>query len=270
MTPNLPAYLARIGFQGQPRVDAHTLRALHQAHLLAISYENLDIHLGRALTLETDSIYEKIVQQGRGGWCYEMNGLFAWALREMGFSVTLLASAVNRAVHGLAAERNHLILRVRLERDYLVDVGFGNGFFQPLPLEPGLYQQGWQAFELAQMGDHWRLIDHGSGGPGYDFTLEPRQMGDFAAQCQHLQTAPDSGFVRAMVCYRFMHGQIVNLRGLVLRRYGNGGLTETTLQDERAYHRTLTEVFGLRLPDGDLAHLWQIAWAKHQAFLESG
>src|SRR5262249_39813398 len=126
-------YLARIGYTDSPAVNLETLTALHRAHLLKITYENLDIHLGRYLTLDERAIFEKIVTNRRGGWCYEMNGLFAWALREMGFSVRLMASAVNRVVNGDGAERGHLILLVEIDRPYLADVGFGNGFLTPLP-----------------------------------------------------------------------------------------------------------------------------------------
>src|SRR5215471_12816179 len=112
-------YLTRIGYMGSLAANYETLAGLHQAHLLAISYENLNIHLGRYLSLDEGAIFDKLVTARRGGWCYEMNGLFAWALRELGFSVTLLASGVNRAKQGERADGDHLILRVTLDRPYL-------------------------------------------------------------------------------------------------------------------------------------------------------
>ena len=78
---NLDRYLERIDFRDSPSLDLDTLRSLHRSHLAAIPYENLDIHLGRSLQLDLGEMYRKIVLDGRGGWCYEMNGLFAWALR---------------------------------------------------------------------------------------------------------------------------------------------------------------------------------------------
>src|SRR5688572_26521258 len=71
----LQHYFARVGFRGGGDASLHTLRALHRAHLLAIPYENLDIHLGRRLTLEPEAIFDKLVDERRGGWCFEMNGL---------------------------------------------------------------------------------------------------------------------------------------------------------------------------------------------------
>lgn len=261
-------YLDRIGYTGDLQPSAATLKALQQAHLLAIPYENLDIHLGRRLTLDTQAIYQKIVIEGRGGWCYEMNGLFAWALRELGFQVTLLASAVNRAAHGDRAERNHLILRVDLERPYLADVGFGNGFRFPLPLAAGRYPHDFQEFELVADDNHWRLLDLGTGGPGYDFTLEPRQMSDFAAQCQTLQTSPESGFVKNTVCYRFKPEGFINLRGAVLRRFRSTGMVEQTIADAGLYRTVLHDQFGLRLSVVEISQLWEAVRQRHESYPE--
>jgi N-hydroxyarylamine O-acetyltransferase len=262
------AYLDRIHFQGDVEPTLETLVGLHQAHLLNISYENLDIHLGRTLPLDEQAMFDKIVTWRRGGWCYEMNGLFAWALRQLGFSVTLLASAVNRAAQGDNAERNHLISLVQLDRPYLVDVGFGNGFLRPLPLEPGRYQQGFLDYKLDYDGQRWQFTNHAYGGPGYDFTLEPRQLPDFADTCHYLQTSPESGFVRVVVCHRFLRGSLISLRGLVLRTISEAGAYDETIEDEAAYRRVLKERFDLHLPDAEQSKLWEIARRKHQEFLQ--
>src|SRR4051812_23247177 len=132
MAMNLQAYLARIGYQGDLSPTAETLRGIQRAHLLAIPYENLDVHLGRPLTLEPAVAYDKIVGQGRGGWCYEMNGLLGWALEEIGFSVTRLAGANRRGPGGSRVPGPHLVLRVDLDGEtWIVDAGYGDG-----PIEP--------------------------------------------------------------------------------------------------------------------------------------
>src|SRR6185503_6394389 len=97
---DLQAYLDRIGFAGEARPDLATLTALHRAHLLAIPYENLDVQFGTPVTIEPAAAFEKIVTRGRGGWCYEMNGLFGAALDEIGFQVTRLAGGVRRDLMG--------------------------------------------------------------------------------------------------------------------------------------------------------------------------
>ncbi len=158
-------YLSRIGYNGTTANSISTLQALHRAHLLAIPYENLDIHLGQRLTLDLEHIYAKIVEGGRGGWCYEMNGLFAWALQELGFTVAMLGSTVGApAQGGVGNDLDHLILQVQLDQPWLVDVGFGNAFIEPLPLIPGDYQQGWMTFRLEQGADKWFFHNQPHGG----------------------------------------------------------------------------------------------------------
>src|SRR5690606_6114398 len=263
----IDAYLDRIRYAGERSVSLEMLIRLHEAHLRHIAYENLDIHLGRYLALDERAMFDKIVTRRRGGWCFEMNGLFAWVLRELGFSVTLLSSAVNRAERGEKAERNHLILLVQLDRPYLVDVGFGNGLLHPIPLEPGRYRQGFLEYQLDSDGERWYFTNHDYGGPGFDFTLEPRQLMDFADRCHELQTSPESGFVRVVVCHHLTSEKLISLRGAVLRTITAAGAHDETIEDEQTYRRVLTEQFDLHLPDAEFSKLWQIVWKKHQEFL---
>lgn len=264
---NIDAYLDRINYRGERAPSLETLAALHRAHLLAITYENLDIHLGRYVELDQRAMFDKMVTRRRGGWCFEMNGLFAWALGELGFSVTLLASAVNRAAQGDKAERNHLVSLVQLDRAYLVDVGFGNGFLRPLPLEPGTYRQGFLDYRLAREGDRWYFTNHVHGGPGYDFTLRPHRLDDFADKSHELQTSPESGFVRMVVCHRFTPDGILSLRGAVLRSVTADGARDEVIEDEATYRRALAERFDLHLPADETARLWRTVWEKHVEFM---
>ena len=113
---NIEAYLQRINYEGGLEPNLETLTNLHRAHLLAIPYENFDIHLGRRLELGEQYFYNKLVLQKRGGWCYEMNGLFAWVLHEIGFEVQLLAGAVRSSTQKIVNEvGNHLVLLVQLD-----------------------------------------------------------------------------------------------------------------------------------------------------------
>ena len=92
----LARYLRRLGLDEAPAVGRDGLAALQRAHLEAIPYENLDVVLGLVPSMEEDAIVEKLVERGRGGWCYEMNGVFAWALEALGFEVVRVRGAVNR------------------------------------------------------------------------------------------------------------------------------------------------------------------------------
>lgn len=262
-------YLARIGYTGSFHVDYETLIALHRAHLLAIPYENLAIHLGQYLPLDNQAIFDKLVTARRGGWCYEMNGLFAWALREMGFSVTFLAGAVNRSMKGNRADYNHLVLLVELDKPYLADVGFGNGFLFPLPLDPGIYSQMFLTYQLSQEADHWLFQNHAYGGPGFDFTLTPHPLADFRAKCHELQTSPESSFVRLTVCHRFLPDSIISLRGAVLSRVTSHGVIKRTIENELTYRSVLHEQFDLRLPDPQISFLWSKVWPGHLEWIRS-
>ncbi|MGE0461818.1 MAG: arylamine N-acetyltransferase [Vicinamibacterales bacterium] len=258
----LDRYLSRVAYRGPRDASLVTLRALHRAHLLAISYENLDIHLGRPLTLDPDAMFTKLVDERRGGWCYEMNGVFGRVLETLGFEVSYLSGAVGRATGGWRALGNHLVLLVTLDRPWIADVGFGDGFLAPLPLEPGTYSQGFLRYRVSRDGPWWRVHNHEFGGAdGFDFTLTPRALGDFAAQCRELQTSPESGFVKTTVCERFVPAGLVMLRGAVLRQVTAAGVTTDVLRDAGEYERALRECFGLEVPG--LEALWSKVQARH-------
>ncbi len=264
---NLRAYLDRIGYTGSLEPTFETLRAIHRAHLFAIPYENLDIHLGRSLTLNPDMIYQKIVLDGRGGWCFEMNGLLAWALRELGFQVAHLSGSVNRAVLGDAAEGNHLVLRVDLNGEaFMADVGFGDGLLEPIPLREGRYVQDGFNFGLELHGETWVFRKFEGGGPGgFEFRPHPVQLSDFASQCRWLQTAPESGFVQATVCQKASSQGFITLRGAVLSVATSGGESKRTLASADEFDAVLREYFGLELAES--TRLWDRVWARHQEWL---
>jgi N-hydroxyarylamine O-acetyltransferase len=257
----LSRYFARIGYSGDTRASLTTLRALHRAHLLAIPYENLDIHLGVPLTLDPDRMFAKLVDDHRGGWCYEMNGVFGRVLASLGFDVRRVAGAVGRAEHGWRAQGNHLVLIVVVDRPWIVDVGFGDGFLSPLPLEPGTYAQAFLHYRVSRDGPRWRVDNHAHGGAdGFDFTLTPRTLEDFATQCRELQTSPESSFVKTTVVERFTRDGLVMLRGATLREVTAAGATSRVIRDADEFTAVLRDRFGLDLPALDL---WPRIWSRH-------
>lgn len=266
-TMKLQPYLNRIHYAGSTDISYGTLRDIHRAHLFNITYENLDIHRGLSLPLDEEYFYRKIVENGRGGWCYEMNGLLAWALREMGFPVTLLAGTVNRAISGADAEGNHLCLLVELDQPYLADVGFGNGILEPLPLREGEHQQRHFTYTLHRDGEYWHFTNHPDTGPDFDFTLEPYRLTDFANRCHYLQTSPESGFVKVAVCHRQTPNGFVSLKGATVKTVTEQGVTDRITETEADYEGTLRDVFDIHLPD--VGELWGKVWRDHQTWLQS-
>ncbi|MCW1966513.1 MAG: arylamine N-acetyltransferase [Anaerolineae bacterium] len=266
----LNAYLRRINYTGPRQATREVLFALHRAHLTSIPYENLDIHLGERLTLDFEPIYDKIVRRQRGGWCYEMNSLFAWALRQLGFDVQLLSGAVNPINRDEYADRDHLILRVKTIEgdDFIADVGFGNGFLYPLPFREGKHTQGGFTFGLSRIDDdYWHFTNQQYGGAGFVFNLQPYQMPDFAERCHWLQTSPESGFVRMTVCHKVLDDRIFSLRGAQLFTTTPNDMTEHIVQSHDEFVSVLSDIFGLRLPHS--AGLWAKIWQKHLAWQQA-
>jgi N-hydroxyarylamine O-acetyltransferase len=259
---NLESYLNRIAYTGPRAATLEVLNAVQEAHLNAIPYENLDIHLRRRLPLDTARAYEKIVLERRGGWCYEMNGLLAWALRELGFEVQYLSSGVLRP-GGVTPDGDHLILCVRLEDgDYLADAGFGDGAIHALPLREGTYRVGFLEYGMERDGDHWIMRNHTtSNTAGFRFSLEPRVLDDFAARCTDLQISSESGFVRTTVCQRMTRDALHTLRGAVLTTLTSSGSSQRTIKDAIDYRQTLLEVFKLNLREAET--LWEKIWSRH-------
>lgn len=262
---NPQAYLDRIKFEGRTRPDLDTLKRVHRGHVENIAYENLDVQLGRKLTRDPAAAFEKIVTRRRGGWCYEMNGLLDWALREIGFKVTRMAGGVMRTVRGDDAVGNHLILRVDLDDGpYLADVGFGDGLVEPMKLTPGKVHQKFLAFALEDLGQGGWLRFHNdplSGSMSFDFKLEPATESLLDEKCAWLQTDPSSGFVLNAVVQRHLPDAIAIMRGRTLKRVGS----ETTTHDIASadeYLDTLHTVFGLDLPEA--RGLWPKIDARHR------
>jgi N-hydroxyarylamine O-acetyltransferase len=265
---DLAAYLDRIGHTGPVRPDLATFRALHRAHLLAIPYENLDVQLGRRVTTDPAAAYDKIVRRGRGGWCYEMNGLFAWALDRIGFSVMRIAGAANRALLGDPTIGNHLVLLVDLPgARWVADVGFGDGSIAPFKLAPWRREIEGFPFRLEAMADGWwRFHNHPNGGAkSFDFQVEPADPRLLAGRCDWLQDAPDSGYVLNLIAQRHRAGKILQLRGRVFRELTQTNVESRTLESAGDLVATLKRDFDLDLPEA--ADLWPKVAARHEAVM---
>lgn len=209
---DIQRYLKRINYAGPTAPTADTLRALHLAHLQSVPFENLDIHLGRPIRLDRTALYEKFVVNRRGGFCYELNGLFSWLLQGLGFDVTMLAAGVVGDDGRFGPPFDHLTLRVLCPADpdqsalpWLADVGFGDSFQLPLRLDrPGVPQpDGARAYQIDEADDYLILQKRdrdGSRESQYRFTLHPRRLADFAEMCEYHQTSPHSHFTQSRVC----------------------------------------------------------------------
>lgn len=263
MAFDLAAYLDRIGFSTAVRPDLETLTAVHRAHLSAIPYENLDIHLGRKLRLGADHGFDKLVTRHRGGWCYEMNELLITALAAIGFKVYRAGAGVHRELRGDVVLGNHLIGIVDLGERYIVDVGFGDGPLDPMPLREGKYRHGAFEIGLARAGGAWwRFLGHDRcAAKSFDFTEDPRELDWFAAKCAELQTSPESGFVKTAVIQRRLPDRILVLRDVTFTVHTESATDKSTIGSSNEFDRVLRDAFDLRLGD-DAARLWRTIEAR--------
>jgi len=265
----LADYLHRIHFTGTPRADLDTLCRIHRLHLAAIPYENLDVQLGRRVGFDLEAIFAKLVRSPRGGWCYEMNGLLAWALEQIGFRLTRLAGAVLRDRAGDGTIGTHLALCVYLDAPYLVDVGFGDGIVEPARLVPGKFRQDDFEFALEQLdAQWWRFHNQPHGGaPTFDFRLAEAAPEALADRCEWLQTAPESGFVQNFVCQRYVDRELRILRGRVLRLIRGGTVEQRSVDSKAELTQTLSSYFGIELDVPSV--VWERINARHEAWLQT-
>jgi N-hydroxyarylamine O-acetyltransferase len=246
---DVPSYLARIGYSGPTASTADTLRAIHHAHLLTVPFENLDIALGRQIVVDEGAFVRKVVEQRRGGFCYELNGAFAALLRSLGFRVTLLSARVARDQGGEGPEFDHLTLRVDLDEPWLADVGFGESFLEPLRMEPGPQQvDPAGTFRLVDLGDRLQLEKVEPVGiwkRQYSFTLLPRRLKQFAGMCHYHQTSPDSSFTQNRVCTKATADGRITLSGMKLIVTRDGHREEKMLSSEQELRNVLKKHFGI-------------------------
>jgi len=200
----LGGYLERVGLDSVPSPDPTGLAAVHRAHLYSIPFENLDIHLGTPIRLDRDGLFDKLVGRRRGGFCYENNLVFAGALLALGFRLDLLSARVwGEAAFGPPFD--HMTLRVWFgDIAVLADVGFGDSFELPLPLDDLWHQRAeGERFRLRSEGDEWTLEILPEDGrdpvPLYCFDLTPRPPEDYRPMCHFQQTSPDVWFTQRWV-----------------------------------------------------------------------
>lgn len=250
---NTLRYLRRIGVaQLQPQtVDG--LAYLQEHHLLHVPFENLDIRRGVPVTLDISSIYEKVIGNRRGGFCYELNALFCELLRALGYTVDMVSARVFKDDGALSAEFDHMALIAHMEsRRLLVDVGFGDSARGPLILPSGRHTDISGHYRVRPTDDAdgepfvlERETD-GSWKPLYQFTTVPRKLYDFAEMCQFHQTSPDSHFTqRNMITIATPTGRFT-LTDTKVTEIESGLKMETPVGSVGEYAQILAERFGIR------------------------
>uniref|UniRef100_A0A3Q1GLG9 arylamine N-acetyltransferase n=2 Tax=Acanthochromis polyacanthus TaxID=80966 RepID=A0A3Q1GLG9_9TELE len=259
-------YLSRIGLTAPRKPDLELLRSVHIHHLLSVPFENLTVHSGGRVQLDLPLLYDKIVNQRRGGFCYENNSMFSWLLTKLGFDLRLVSGQVKNAItECYGPPFDHLIVMVTLEgRRWLCDVGFGTaGFTVPLSLDTeDVQEEGHRVYRIREAAGmrflEWQKEEN-NGADGdwtqiYKFTLEPRRLENFTEMCNYHQTSPSSIFFCKSFCTTLKPGGRLTYIGHKLNTItfpteATGGVVETTtreLKDEEI-PGILAEKFGIVL-----------------------
>ncbi len=236
-TGKVAQYLARIGAEAED-----DLATLTDRHYRSVPFESLSIHLGEPVDIRPAALFDKIVRRRRGGFCYELNGLFGWLLVELGYDVVFLGARV----HGPDADTAplaHMALRVTGDDGVarLVDVGFGGFCVPALELAGGSGQ-------VLPQPDGDVEVQDADGKRGYRLDAREYARADFAPTCFWTATHPDSGFTGGPTCTLPLSpsGRVTLSGTLLVRTAADGTRTEQVLSDGEAL-ATYRDVFGIAL-----------------------
>lgn len=251
---NFDKYLKRIGadyFDLKP--DLATLNFLQKQHLLNIPFENLDIHWGNPITLDIERIFTKIVENGRGGFCYELNGLFYELLVSIGFQCRRISGRVNdgNGFHG--AEFDHLATLAKIDgAEFLADVGFGEFSAEPLKFVLDMEQVDANgSFIIRQFGDAYLEVakrDEELWKSEYIFKDLAREFQDFAEMCNFHQSSPESHFTNRIICSQMTLDGRKTIAGDKFIETKNGVRTTTAIDSAESFESLLEREFGICRP----------------------
>ncbi len=272
------AYLDRLGLEAEPP-SVEALQRLHRRHVERVPYETLWIHAAESWGTDPSESVRRIAQDGRGGYCYHLNGALAELLGSLGYDVHRHVGGVHGPDGPTPDEvGNHLVLTVRglPSNDnpsgvWYVDAGLGDALHQAIPLVAGEYRQGPFLLGLEQTADaDWHLTHDPQGGfGGMRWSTGEATWGDFADQHAYLSTSPESGFVRiGMAQCRDADG-VDCVRGLVVRRIGSNASKGEPLTNRSEWFAALRDLCGLHFdatPPEVLDRLWDRSLATHRAW----
>jgi N-hydroxyarylamine O-acetyltransferase len=251
-------YLARIGATRPVSADLQALRDLQAAHLLAVPFENLSIHLGQPIVLDRAALVAKVVQRRRGGFCYELNGAFAGLLTALGFRVSLLSARVFGPGQRPGPPFDHLALRVDLAQPWLADVGFGRFAVQPLRLSfRGDQRDATGTFRVADSPTgHGELDVFHDGKPAYRVDPRSYALRDFGPTCWWQQTSPESHFRKSLTCSISTGSGRITLSGDRLIVTEDGHRQERTLTTDAEILAAYRRHFGITLDRVPVIAAW--------------
>ncbi|AJQ96155.1 arylamine N-acetyltransferase family protein [Gynuella sunshinyii] len=252
-------YFERLGVSSLSKQPAQLLTQLHLAHLRQLPFENLDITFNRTIKLNQVGVLDKLIDQHRGGFCYELNYGFYLLLSSLGFEVKLLSGRVFDGQR-YGQEFDHLLLSVELaDGPVIADVGFGDSFNVPLPLDGSVLIEQHAAHKIIWENNHFSVLkrtDSTTWKPQYIFTTIPRTLEDFRQMANYHQTSPLSIFTRKTICSRLTPDGRMTLSNRKLIESHGLHKNERLLESAEQFRLTLRQQFDISLPDSFQVEQW--------------
>lgn len=256
---NLEQYLNRINFRGVIKADLETLIELHQLHVLSIPFEDLDIHLNNPITLDLETLFEKIVSKNRGGFCYELNNLFYNLLVEIGFDCKIISSRIYDEENNLGPEFDHMSIIVKLKDQWLIDVGYGDLFIEPIRVKDNYIKKDrFKYYRINKIDANNYLLSESRDGKSfkrrYQFGLISRRVEEFNEQCGFKQYSENSYFVKNRICtLPTKNGRITLFNDKLIKRI-DGIREEFQIQSESILYEILQSEFEITLLNEKIRH----------------
>jgi N-hydroxyarylamine O-acetyltransferase len=242
-------YLRRINYADKICPDDHTLTQLHEQHVRHVPFENLDVYYKRFFDLQLPNIYNKVVVNYRGGFCYELNAIFNELLCQLGFKSYLIAARIFDDFGNLGPAYDHLCLYVEAGKSYLAAVGFGDLFIKPLEIKAGIQPDGKNLFKIEQVDyQNFRLLmglDQANLRQKYAFSLSEVLIDQFSEICIDKQTNPTSYFVKNLVCTKPTQAGRLTIFNHKLIEKRATERTETLIRNDQELREILKTLFGL-------------------------
>lgn len=248
---NIKKYLERIKYTAPISINFEVLSKLQLCHLNNIPFENLDIH--NHTKIDLSNLFDKIITRKRGGFCYELNGLFYQLLQAVGFTVKMVSARIYDRISDYCPEFDHMALIVTINADkYLVDVGFGEFIAYPLPIVLNIDSVDPQGvFRMEIYDEFYTVINKRQNGgnlvPQYIFSEKERQICEFYEMCNYHQTNTASHFTQKVICSLPTASGRITLTGDIFKVTENGAVTETRLNSKEEVSDILITYFGIRL-----------------------
>lgn len=260
MAFNQKAYLSRVGIEEAIPLDVAGLVSLHMAQAYSIPFENLDIILGRGIDISPEAMFEKLIDRKRGGYCFELNGLFIQALKVFGFEVRPLLARVH--ISGEPTGRTHKVCLVSFgEQQWLADVGFGaNGLRAPMPLSLGFKsEQDGQTFKIVADNTFGMMMQCQSSKGWldlYSFDLSHVCSADVEMGNHYTSTHENSVFTSVPIATKPTTQGRITLRQDNLRIEGGKTVVDKTITKLRDYHVALSDHFGFEFTKDEVEQLF--------------